>query len=78
MVFANGVMFKAAQPLGATLAGRAAGLQPASQGSRGGGVRFKRASFGRSFVAAQPLRRCRLTAHHLLSRTLHLQIKKKK
>lgn len=41
-------------------------------------MRFKRAPFGRGFVAAQPLRRCRLTAHHLLSRTLQLQIKGEK
>lgn len=48
-------------------------------GGRGEGrVWFKRASCGRGFVAAQPLRHCRLTAHHLLSRTLQLQIKEKK
>lgn len=29
------------------------------------------------FVAAQPMRRCRLTARHRLSRTLQLQIKRK-
>lgn len=68
-------------PLGAMLAwweGRSAVRRPGGEGKR---EHLLRAPLGRireRFVAAQPLRRCRLTAHHLLSRTLQLQIKRKK